>query len=1195
MTDTKLEAKSPKGGRWLRRIGLVAGAIVVLLVALYFVATSSGFVKSVIVPKIGAAMNAEISLGEASVSPFSQVVLHDVKVTPKGAEPLLTATEVRARYSLWSIIGGKIVVDEVAVVSPTITVIQNADGTSNLDPLTKKDGGKTKEPPKPATSAPGKPPVLDVKSVAIKNATIRLVTNLKEGGRDTVELANANLAAANIKNGQTGKLDLSATIAMDKAARKDVAAALLGAKVAGAFTFDLTEDLKPKSVKGGTTLTVEKATGAFADFNTLTAKLDCEATPTEVRQLALRFTKGSDSLGEVKVSGPFDGSKQEGKLKVEVASLDRKLLNLAGAANGIDFGTTTVSTSNDVELRKGGEEISLAGRVDIARFQVTRQNQTTPTLDLRCDYDVLVDRVGSVALLKALKLAGTQNQQQLLQADLTSPMTIAWGDANNAVGDATLNLALTGLNLADWKAFAGEAAPTGVANAKLKLLSQKAGKQLTFELEGKVDSLSARFGSNQISQADIRLQARGGAAELKQFKLEEYRLEVAQQGQTAVSVSGSGTFDSAMQDADLQVVVQATLTRLLALLPQPGVSVTAGMLDFKGRVASKDRNQTVAGQLALTEFTGKYGEYRFAGFGTTMDFDVVMKGTNTIEIRKAAGQLREGQNNGGNFEATGNYDLQSKAGQFSVKLVDFNQNGLRPFLESALGDKKLVSVTLNTTASATLGAGGDAAVKADTQVANLVVSDPKGAVPATPLEARVQVDTSVAKQVAQVRQCQLTLTPTERAKNQLDLTGTVDFSKSNALTGNLKLASESLDVTRYYDLFAGKAKPTETGTAPPPSPTPTPADPNKEPDPVKLPLNNFAFDASIGRFYLHEVEITNLQTTAKLDASKVLLKPFQLSLNGAPVSATVDLDLSNPGYQYDVAFNANAIPLAPLVNTFVPERKGQIHGTTTASAAIKGAGTTGANLQKNLAGQFSFLSTNMNLSIANVRSPLINSIINVVIGIPDLIQNPTAAVGNLLASLTKTGGGSKGGWADQLTAAPIDVILATGKASAGRVTLDQAEVRSSAFQVLADGNIGLAPILTNSTIQIPVYVSLSRALGDKIGLVSANTPTNAVYVPMPQFLTMKGTLGNPEKDINKIALIALAAKAGGGIGKNIGGAAGDKVGGVLNLVGGVLGGGKPAVPATNVPSATATNAPPANVPPQNPVNDLLNLFKKPKK
>ncbi len=142
-----------------------------------------------------------------------------------------------------------------------------------------------------------------------------------------------------------------------------------------------------------------------------------------------------------------------------------------------------------------------------------------------------------------------------------------------------------------------------------------------------------------------------------------------------------------------------------------------------------------------------------------------------------------------------------------------NENGLRPFLASMLGGKKLVSVALDGTASVQVGANGDAAVKADLQVTNLVVNDPAHQVPATPLEVKLLADASWAKQVADVRQLQLTLTPTQRAKNQFQLQGRVDMSKSNAWQGNLTLSSDGLDVTSYYDLFEGTNKTATAQTA----------------------------------------------------------------------------------------------------------------------------------------------------------------------------------------------------------------------------------------------------------------------------------------------------------------------------------------------------------------------------------------------
>jgi cytochrome c553 len=76
-----------------------------------------------------------LNLADAAIKPFSLVVLRDLQVKPKNAETLLTIAEVRASYSLMAILGGTMAVNELAISSPTISLVQNADGTSNAAAL----------------------------------------------------------------------------------------------------------------------------------------------------------------------------------------------------------------------------------------------------------------------------------------------------------------------------------------------------------------------------------------------------------------------------------------------------------------------------------------------------------------------------------------------------------------------------------------------------------------------------------------------------------------------------------------------------------------------------------------------------------------------------------------------------------------------------------------------------------------------------------------------------------------------------------------------------------------------------------------------------------------------------------------------------------------------------------------------------
>jgi len=1123
MAGTTIFFKEQKKRRsWLRTLVWLAVWLIILVVVAYFVVTSPAFIKGVVLPRLGDSLHANVTVSDVSLNPFKQIVLRNLKVQAKGQAPVLTVSEVNARYHLWDILGGNIHVDEIALTSPTVELVENPDGSSNLEPLIKALQGKPGGvgTPKPGSS---KAPQIDLGRLALRNASIVEIKNYAGGRSNVLELSNLDIMLSNVKNGQSATLQLTADLRIDNNPPGGTNE-FLAAAIKGSFDFALTPDLKPASASGKLQLAVSRAGGAFENFSAFGAALDCNVTPTEIKQVLLHFQNGGAPLGELAVSGPLDLEKMEGRLQVELHGIDKRLLNLFGATSGIDFGTTTINSTNEITLANAGMTIKATGRFNADKVHLTRAGLTTPTLDFSARYDVTVDRTTQNALLHELVLTGTQDGNPLLDAHLTKPMNVAWGTGATGVGESALELNMTNLNLADWKPFLGVNAPEGNVDLQAQLLSEQDGKQLTFDVNSQIANFTASLGSNRTIQAAVSLRARGQAVDFKQFNLDAYRLQISRQNQQLVAVSGSGAYDLTKAAADAQVTLQASLPGLSQILSQPEVNISSGTVELKGHVTQKQNTQTVTGDLALADFTGQIGKNAFHNFGSTLTLDVG-KTPEQIQIHKVTGKLTQDGNGGGAFDLAGTYDLADKSAQLTANLSDFNENGLRPFLEPLLADKKLVSVFVNGNAAAQYKPDGSSSVKADMQVTNLVVNDPKLQFPRTPLAAGLKIDVAMRKQTADIHQFQIELTPNQRAQNQVQLQGNVDFSKTNAIQGQLKLAADALDLTSYYDLFAGGPKAAGKTVPATPSASPVSAPANQEPPPMNLPVQNFTVSADIGRFYLHEVAITNFQTTVKVNGGHVLVKPFQLALNGAPVDASVDLDLSVPGYKYNLAVNADQVPLAPLMNTFAPDRQGQLGGTLTAHVQIAGAGTTGVNLKKNLTGQFEVDTTNLNLSVINVRSPLLKSLINVVATVPQLLSNPESAIASLLGRVT--GQGSSGGLMNQLQQSPIETITAQGRAGNGQINLQSAVVQSAAFEADASGAITLAPVLTNSTINIPITVSLSRSIASQLNLAVANASTGGAYVPLPQFLTMTRTLGDPKAEINKLALAGIAVQSVG--------------------------------------------------------------------
>lgn len=951
---------------WRRKLLFISGALLVLLVTAYFVVTSSAFFKGVILPGAGKALGGEVTVVEASIRPFSQVKLRQLTVRTTGTEPLLQADTVVLRYSLFALLSGTLKVDEVTIDSPVVQIIENADGTSNLDPLLKKAPQPAVKPA--ARPAAAKPPQIDLKNFTLKNATVRLTKILKNGSREVTELTGVNLTLDQLKNGQTSKLTMAAAFKLS-CPTNDV----LAAASTGSIAFTLGADLMPQSLQARMEQTISRAEGSFRELASVRTVLTGDITPTEIKELSGRFLRSGQVLGEVKASGPLDLAKKEGRLQLEIVSIDRQVLNLFGAPLGIDFGATTVNAATEVTLTQGGTVITANTRFSAAKFSVTQKGQTTPPLDVQLACNVTVNTASESAEVQSFTLDGTQNQQPLLLGRLSKPMAIAWGRNAATTGDSAFDLTVTDFDLAAWKPVLGDAVSAGRLSAQVNLVSEQGGKHLQLGVHTQIANLTANLGATVLTQAALQLKLNAQVDDFKKISVSDYRLELTQQAQPALTVSGSASYDGSA--FNLQSQIEAVMARLL------------------------------------------------------------------------------------------------------------------------------------------------------------------GSGPATPLAVGVKLDGSFANQMLDLRQLQLAFAPTRRApKNELNLAGRMDLSAPGMTKGSLTVKADTLDLTQLYDTFTGNQSSGTKPAAPDPAPA---AASNVEPEPMTLPLQLTA-EASLGQVYLHDITIQSCQVTTKVDGGKLTLNPCHLLLNGAPVTANVDLNLGVKGYAYALAFQMDKVPLAPLADTFSPATRGQYQGLIIASAQIKGAGITGASLQKSLSGQAAFCFTNADLQLNGPKTRRVIVPIASLLGVPEITQSP------------------------------LDWLQAQTEMGGGNIRLTQFTAQSAAFAATTVGVIPIADVLNHSPLNLPIGFALSRGLADRTGLLPANTPTNAAYAALPQFVTVTGTLGEPKADLNKLALSGLLLKSGIGIAEKIGVKTGGNAGSILQGVGSLLTGQKPAAntsdPTTNPPA-----------------------------
>jgi len=721
-----------------------------------------------------------------------------------------------------------------------------------------------------------------------------------------------------------------------------------------------------------------------------------------------------------------------------------------------------------------------------------------------------------------------------------------------------------------------------------------------------LDALSQGGEPSPAGQPEVSKPGSSPQLDLKQFQLKNaiirYTKEYSGGNKDTIEINGfnvsladvrngaAGTLEFGLAArADLNPPEPAQ--RGAAALKHDGkYTFTLGSDLFPTQINGSDRTDVTAASGSLADLNG---------FG--VDLTVAMT---PAEIQRMALSFRDGTNSLGELLLQGPLDALKREGQLSLALHGVDQK-LFKRLESLTG-QSYGAPQITFTNTITLSQGGTevnilgrfaaahlqipgpatnpATLEAGMAYNLTTAMKPDGAMHLTgqfgadPVVMRdhagefiwpatgARLDATLRGGVTDLAEFRLQLPPTATATNELVLSGHVDATDATAITGGLKLEAETLDFTEMYERLQQLPKTAGTQPAPPAPSTPEPA-----PETVTFPFKDFTFETKIAHVLLRDVDVSGIHVVTTLDGGRAVVKPMQLAVNGAPVDGSVDIDLGVPGYKYDFQLKALSIPLAPLVDSFEPDRQGQIGGTVTASAAISGAGTEGGDLQKNLAGRFDLVATNLNLALENVRTPALKSLLGVLNKIPDAMSNPSGAVGSLLGGFL--GNNDSGGWADEFMRSPLSDFEAHGAVSNGTLELGRTYLASKAFQSELAGTLKVSDVISNSVMHFPVKISLSKSLADKAGLTPVDTPTNAVYVALPDFVTMGGTLGAPKPDINKRVLAQLALQSSAALSRGKGGTTGDTVGGVLGAMGNLIGGTHSS--QTNAPpqtEATGTNS-----------------------
>ena len=927
------ERSSAKAASGKLRIALwIVGGLAGLVIVAYFVATSSTVLKAIVLPRASQALAAKVTAADISASPLlGSLAIRGLTVQPEGGEPILSIQEARARFSLWSILGGHYEIGEVTVTAPVLNIVQTADGKNNLDSL-------MKEAAKRAGTSPAKPAgafQLALRQVTVKDGRLRYAKS-GAGGVDQAEISGLNLTVDRIENGQSGKIGLEAAIKYELRSGTNAAApSVLQGKLSGTYTCGLGPDLTPQTVNGSARFEVVQAQGAWADAAALAATLECAWTPKNVEKLNLRFEKAGAVLGQLNTSGPFDAAKTEGRLKIELLSVSRQVLNLAGAATGLDFARTTLNATNTLDLSQRGNILFLKGQWLGSQLGFVQNGRATPPVDLDLSYQISVDFGAQSFLLQNLALAGKLAGRDFLTASLDHPMNLNWGLAQAEFQEASVALAVTNLNLADWNFVTGSNAPAGLVGLTGKVTAQKDGKLLLANFDLGVRDPAVWAGTNRIGFSFVQGRLQSRLEDYRNLTIENYTVEARDAANVTLAVKGDGDYAAATGKSAIRAVAEANLPALLAKYPVPQINCATGTVKLNLLYSQEAKQQHVKGSASVSDFQGLCAGYRLQNYTAAVDGDVEVK-DGVAHLYNAKLTAKDIYNSGGACTVAGVYDLTKKTAQFSFNSVDLNQFALGPFLAPWIQPVTLARFSITSEGAGSYDPKGPAAFKGTLKMLDLTLVDPAHKLPSAPLSFEVAVDAEM-KTTNEARIGQLLLKLGNEKSGlrggAIGLSGSVDWKGLNArlaygltnvnekgLAGWLepmlapkKLASLNLNGSGTLEVTAGKDGRCKTAL-------------------------------SVSNWVMSETGTTN--TTAPLEGAfsldgalkdRVLelsqallaLKPTALASNRVEVSGRVDLSRTN-GYSGQLTAQADSLDLTPAWQMFT-----QTSGAKTTNATAQ--------------------------------------------------------------------------------------------------------------------------------------------------------------------------------------------------------------------------------------------------------------------
>jgi len=1070
--------------KWYKLVIVLIVALMGTGLAVYHIVTSAWFFKSVILPRVSRGVGAEITVKEAKIHPFSQIVLEGLLVKPAGFEPVFQLSTVKARYSLMRLLRGELAIDSLVIDSPEITIVRQGDGRSNIDPILNTLSGKPKvaTPRKPVPPAPMK---IDIGRVTISGGRITFINKSGKGSTFKLILEELQGDCVNLKNASTGTLSLKTMIrGSEETSNGEIVNSFVGS-ITNSIRMRISTDGQIENASVNNKYEVKSATGELAHLLGVGLTMVGEITTQNIQNLTIDFAQHSTPLGKILVYGPFNLKDGTGQITLCLVGISAPALELFAAPFGYKFGDTIINASNYITFANYSQSIATEGYVNVSKFSISRRDLSIPPMDFHANFRISYNGTTGELAIEKFEIDGYTNSKPLLQSRLTAPIKISRQTSLIPTYSSHFLTKVTDLDLGAWKTPISTFIPSGIINAQIELApsTNNTGGTLNFATEWRGITLTVN--SMAIQNLNGSCLGRLVLENLQNINIESLTFSLSRATNPLLQAHLAGQANLQQYLSNLKFRFEANLQNLSKLTMPPTINITSGTASLHGSLEGSLTNCNLA-------ITGKLNSAKCIFLGQTLqptdgEFSALVHRLGS-EIMLKDLKLCLSQAGNSVFDLKGDGQLNTETRDITMKITV--PVCTEPILTLATASllKPGTIIPGNLFADAYLSKKGSAWESSITAtVSNLLFK--AGQEKFGPYNFGIHLaSTGAGTTNFALTKGHFYIADPNGTSNAVTLTAFLQNPVPHGIQGSIKIAADRIDLTPYSKLIFQ--------TRQPPAPAQQPPTQIVDPPPTRLPCANLEITAQMTSICLQEIDIKDLDLKVVLQPEVVSIHNLRCKINNAPLQADLKLDVGKPGYKYEFNLVSERLPLTPIINTFSTEYHGKATGELTAKADIRGQGLTGASLQKHLNGNLLLCVTNCTMRLIGQKATLLLTPLALALGIDDVLK----------ASLT-------------------NFVLSVNLGQ-GAITIANCLLETDLFRAHTQGQIPIASELGNSRLNdLPIEIAIHSQLAQKSRLLPATALPSSNMVQLPIFAKLRGTLNKPEIYTDKAVIASFLAKS----------------------------------------------------------------------